>query len=145
MINMRPSRETGLQTLNSIKITFLNSSHHTLSNYIYFVWFRRGPHCPIVFHCFGNDIIIKSFLVTWFSNLHIFRTLNGLSACKVSILQVFHGKFYRQIKKNTMMTSSKRHFMLLEFENLKFSKTEYRLSFLQGSNLLIVGIEFYEG
>ena len=25
----------------------------------------------LFFHCFGNDIIMTSFLVTWFSNLHI--------------------------------------------------------------------------
>ena len=53
---------------NSIKLTFLNSSHQNLSNDIYFVWFRRGLHFPIVF---GNDIIMTSFLATWFSNLHI--------------------------------------------------------------------------
>ena len=37
---------------NSIKITFLNSSHQNLSIDVYFVWFREGPHFPIVFHCF---------------------------------------------------------------------------------------------
>ena len=39
--------------------------------YIYFVWFRLGQHFPIVFHCFGNDIIMTSFVVKWFSNLHV--------------------------------------------------------------------------
>ena len=34
-------------------------------------------------------------------------------------------------------------FMLLSFENLKFCETEYRLSSLQVSNLLVVWIEFY--
>ena len=61
------------------------------------------------------------------------------------MLQVVFGKFYRQIKKNTMMTSSSRHFMLLGFKNLKLCKTEYKLSPLQASNLLVVWIEFYGG
>ena len=39
------------------------------------------------------------------------------------MLEVVFGKFYRQIKKNTLMTLSWRHFMFLEFENLKFCKT----------------------
>ena len=61
------------------------------------------------------------------------------------MLQVVFRKFYRQIKKNTMMKSSWRHFMLLRYENLNFCKAEYGLSFLQDSNLLIVSIEFYGG
>ena len=36
----------------------------------------------------------------------------------------------------------RRHFMLPGFENLKFCKTEYRLSFLQALDLLVVQIEF---
>ena len=61
------------------------------------------------------------------------------------MLQVVFGKFYRQIKKNTMMTSSWHHFMLLEFENHKFCQTGFRLSSLQVSNLLVVWMEFYGG
>ena len=53
---------------NSIKSTFLDSSHQYLANDIYFVWFRGVPHFFIVF---GNDVIMMSFLVTWFLNLHI--------------------------------------------------------------------------
>ena len=49
------------------KITFLNSSHENLSNDVYFFSFRIFPLSSIVF---GNDIIMTSFLVTWFSNLH---------------------------------------------------------------------------
>ena len=64
-INVHNFRYSGS---NSIKITFLNSSHQNLSNDRYFVWFRGGPHFPIVF---GNDIIMTSFLVTRLSNLHI--------------------------------------------------------------------------
>ena len=47
--------------------------------------------------------------------------------------------------RKTMMTSSWRHFMLLGFENLKFSETLYRLSSLQVSNRLVVWIGFYGG
>ena len=52
---------------NSIKITFLDSSQQNLSNNIYLVWFRKGPHFPIVPIVF----VMTSFLVTWFSNLPI--------------------------------------------------------------------------
>ena len=38
-------------------------------------WFRGGPHFPIVSIVSGNDIIMMSFLITWFSNLHIFVEL----------------------------------------------------------------------
>ena len=38
-----------------------------------------------------------------------------------------------------------RHFMLLGFENIKFCETEYRLSALQVSNLLVAWIKFYGG
>ena len=48
-INAHNFRHSGS---NSIKIKFLNSSHQALSNDVYFVWFRRGPHFPIVIHCF---------------------------------------------------------------------------------------------
>ena len=116
---------------NSTKVTFLKSSHQNLSNNIYFVWFLLGPNFPIVFDCLGNDIIMTSFLITRHFQVCIFcRTLDGLSACKISMVQVVFGKFYRQSKKNTMMTLARCHLMLLEFENLKFCKTEYRLSSL---------------
>ena len=59
------------------------------------------------------------------------------------MLQDASGTFYRQIKKNAMMTPSWRHFMFLGFENLKFCKTGYRLSCRQVSNLL-VGSNFME-
>ena len=55
---------------NSIKVTFLDNFHQIVSNDIYFVWFHGGPHFPFSI-VFGNDIIMKSFLVTWFSNWHI--------------------------------------------------------------------------
>ena len=72
-------------------------------------------------------------------------TLNELSACQVSILQVVIGNFYRQIQKNTMMGSSWRHFMLLGFENLKFLETLYRLLSLQVSNFFwLSGSNFME-
>ena len=93
---------------------------------------------------FGDDIIMMSFLVIWFSICIFCRTLDGLAACKVSMLQVVFGKFYRQIKKNTIMTSSWRHSKLLGFQNLKFCETGYTLSSLQLSNLLIVWINFME-
>ena len=64
---------------------------------------------------------------------------------KVAKLRVVFGKFYRQIKKNTMMTSSWSQFMFSDFENLKFCKTGYGLSSLQVLLLLIVWIEFYGG
>ena len=67
---------------------------------------------------------------------------DGLSACKVSMLQVAFGKFYKQFKKHNddvIMTS----FHVLGFENLKFCKTGYRLSCCQASNLLVVWIKFY--
>ena len=54
--------------LNSIKGTFLDSSYQYLLNDIWFVWFHGSPYFSIVF---GNDVIMTSFLVTCFSNLHI--------------------------------------------------------------------------
>ena len=32
--------------------SFEARDHQNLSNDIYFVWFLRGQHFPIVFHCF---------------------------------------------------------------------------------------------
>ena len=49
---------------NSINFTFLDSFHQNLSNDVYFVWFRGGPHFPIV----PTEIIMSPFIVTWFSN-----------------------------------------------------------------------------
>ena len=62
------------------------------------------------------------------------------------MLQAVFGKFYKQIKKKkhsdgVIVTS----FILLEFENLKFCKTEFKLSFFYVSNLLVAWIEFYGG
>ena len=56
---------------NSKKVAFFDSSHQNLSNDTYSFWLLGGLHFPIVFHCFGIDIIMTSFLVTWFSNLYI--------------------------------------------------------------------------
>ena len=67
-----------------------------------------------------------------------------LSTCQDSILLVVFDKFYRQIQKNTMMTSSRRHFMLLGFENLKFSETLHKLLSLQVSNFWFSGSNFKE-
>ena len=61
-INAHNFRHSGS---NSIKVTFSDRSHQNLSNDIYFVWFRGGPHFPNVSIGFGNDIIMTSFLVTW--------------------------------------------------------------------------------
>ena len=58
--------------------------------------------------------------------------------------QVVLGKLYRQINKNTMMTSSC-HLILLRFENLKVCAIEYSLSSLLVLNLLASWIELYEG
>ena len=55
----------------------MNRSHQNLSNNIYFVWFRGGPHFPLFSIVFSNDIIMTSFLVTWFSNLHILWNFNA--------------------------------------------------------------------
>ena len=83
---------------------------------------------------FGNDIIMTSFY-SHNLQIHIFcRNSDGLSSCKFSMLQAVFGKFYRQIKKNTMKMSSLRHFMFLGFENLKFCKTGYRLSSSSSGN-----------
>ena len=57
---------------NSIKIKFLNSSHRTLANDIYLVQFRAEVRIYQLFSIvFGNYIIMKSFVVTWFLNLYI--------------------------------------------------------------------------
>ena len=63
------------------------------------------------------------------------------------MLQVAFGKFYRQIKKNTMKKTSWRHFMLLEFENLRFVKlnigyhpAKFQISWLSGSNFMEVSV-----
>ena len=73
---------------NSIKMTFLNSSHQNLLNNRYFVWFHRGTHFLIVL---GNVIIICHMVQICISS----GTLNRLSASKVSMLKVVFGKFYR--------------------------------------------------
>ena len=56
---------------NSIKVTFLASSHQAFRK-IYILYYSAEVH---IFHCFsivfGNDIIMTSFLVAWFSSLHI--------------------------------------------------------------------------
>ena len=50
----------------------MDSSYQNFTDDIYFVWFRGGPHFPIASSiAFGNDIIMTSFLFTWFSNLQI--------------------------------------------------------------------------
>ena len=69
------------------------------------------------------------------------------------MLQVVFGKFYRQIKNNTMMTFKNNtmmtlswlHLILFGFENLQFCRNEYRLSLLQVPNPLVVCIKFYGG
>ena len=65
-------------------------------------WFLRRPHFSLFF---GNDIIMMSFLVTWFSNLHILWNLP-----RAIILQSFSpadclGQVLQRDYKNTMMTS----------------------------------------
>ena len=50
----------GQNRSNLIKLTFLDSSRQDLSNDIYYDWFFRGPHFPIVF---GNYLITTSFLL----------------------------------------------------------------------------------
>ena len=49
----------------------MDSSSQDFSNYIQFDWFLGRPH----FSIFYNDIVMTSFLVTWFSNLHILWNL----------------------------------------------------------------------
>ena len=58
--------------------------------------------------------------------------------CRLS-LAGFIDKFKK--KDDVIMTS----FMFLEFENLKFYETGYRLSSHQVSNLLVAWIKFYGG
>ena len=85
--------------LNSIKVTFLNSSHQNLSNDIYFVWFSWGSHFPIVPIVFGNDIIMTSFLVTRFLNLYILWNFKWTISLESFNAAGCFDKFYRQIKK----------------------------------------------
>ena len=63
----------------------------------------------------------------------------NFQCCRLSL-----ASFIDRLRKHNdgvIMTS----FMLLEFENLRFSETGYRLSPLQVSNLFVVWIEFYGG
>ena len=63
------------------------------------------------------------------------------------MLWVVCGKFYGRIEKNTLMTSSLRHFMLLGFENLRFVRlnidyqpAKFENSWLSGSNFMEVDV-----
>ena len=64
---------------------------------------------PLFSIVFGNGIVMKSFLSHGFQICIFCGILNCLSACKVPMLQVVFGKFYRQIKKkhnyDVIMTS----------------------------------------
>ena len=86
---------------------------------------------------------MTSFLVTWFSNLHILCNLR-----KAISLQSFNAvDFLSQVLlrdyKNTMMTSLLPHFILLEFEISIFCETSYKLSTCQVSNPSVIRIKFY--
>ena len=59
--------------------------------------------------------------------------------CRLSLAS-FIDRF-RKHNDDVMVTS----FLLLRFENFKFSETLYRLSSVQVSNLLVIWIKFYGG
>ena len=54
---------------NSIEVIFSDSFHLNLSNDMF--GSEEVRIFPLFFIVFGNDTIMRSFLVTWFSNLHI--------------------------------------------------------------------------
>ena len=64
--------------------------------------FSGRPHFSIVF---GNDIIITSFLVTWFSNLHILWNLPKAISLESFNAVDFVGQVLQSDYKNTKMTS----------------------------------------
>ena len=71
-----------------------------------FDWFLGRPHFSIVF---GNDVIMTSFLVTCFSNLHIFvEFTKGYHPAKFQCCRFSGVKFYKGITKHNddvIMTS----------------------------------------
>ena len=72
------------------------------------------------------------------------RTLTRLSTCKVSMLQVFFGKFYRQIKKYTIMTSFHvaGNWKISNFVKLNTGHHHAKFQFfwLSGSNFMEVSV-----
>ena len=88
---------------------------------------------------------MTSFLVTLFSNLHIFvefsesYQLATFQCCRLS------GNVLQRDFKSTLMTSLWRHFMILEFETFIFCETGYKLSTCQVSNPSVIWIKFYRG
>ena len=90
---------------------------------------------------------MTSFLVTWPSNVYICRVSDGLSACKVSMLQVVFGRFYGQIEKTQWW---RHHDVILSFWNLKISNfmkqsigyqvSKSQISWLPGSNFMEVSV-----
>ena len=68
MVKLDINAHTLTRWLEFSKSYILYGSHQKLSNDIYFVSFRGSPHFPNVF---ANDIIMTSFGVAWFANLHI--------------------------------------------------------------------------
>ena len=117
-----------------IKRTFLDSSRQDLSSDIQFDWFGGCPHFSIVF---GNDIIMTSFLVTWFSNLHILwnlsRAINLQSFNAVGWLDQVLQRDYIKHNEDFIMTS---------FHNfgIGYQPAKFQIPQLSKSNFTEVGI-----
>ena len=81
---------------------------------------------------------MMSFLVTWFSNLHILWNLpKAISLQSFSAVDSL-GQVLQRDYKNTMMTSLSRRFMILGSEIFIFCATGYKLSTCQVSNPSVI-------
>ena len=100
-----------------------------------------GLHFSIVF---GN-YIMRLFLVTLFSNLHILCNLTWAIRVRSFRAAGCLGQVLQRNWKNTMITSSGRHFIMLQFKIFVIGESENRLSVWQVSSLSVVWIKFYGG
>ena len=112
-----------------------------LSNDIQFEWFLGDPHFSIVF---GSDIIMTSFLVTWFSDLHILWNLpNAISMQSFNPVDCL-GQVLQRDYRNTMMMlfhifwNSK--FLYFVKLIISYQPAKFQIPQLSESNFTEVGI-----
>ena len=87
---------------------------------------------------FGNDIIMTSFLVTWFSNLHILWNFSKAIKLQISNAVDCLGQVLKRDYTNTMITSLWRHFIFLGLGIFIFCETDYKPSTCQVSNPSVI-------
>ena len=74
-----------------------------------------------IFHCFCNDIIMMSFLVTWFSNLHNFAELTkGYQPAKFQLCKLSGSSFTEGLQKHNhdVIMTSFHNFGIQKFNTL---------------------------